>query len=1120
MLRRSATFCIALLLGVALAGPQFARAQTITINEARTEPLGTEVTFEGTVTRAFGAYARIQDTSGPTGASAIVLRQTFGDLSDAFQADIEDGTIQPGTVLRITGSTSEFNGLLQVNNTDLVSYETVGETSVPSPQSVTLSDLTNDGEDYESELVTVGPLSFSGGGTEFNNGQTYTVENLGGTTFDLRVQGDDETAVGGSEIPDGAFTYVGVVGQFNATYQLIPVRSTDFQQAPSFRLNRTFAVGDEGGEVSVRVIAENFDDGDSGSVTVSGAGGSATLGGDVTGFSDPSIFSFSGPDPEPETLTFTLATDGDTEGVEYVDIEISSNDAGIAEPSRFTIWVRDDALAQTTLFAGETGSELLNSLQGQFGDPETLGYDSAARDTLYGLVYNRDDRLRGLYTGFEVPFVPSAGDPSDRAGDVGFNTEHIWPRSKGSENEPALSNMYILAPTRGSVNSRRLNYPFGEIEDVEAEWWFADDDSTRTPPPPLARDAWTEFLTSTSDPRVEPRESVKGDIARAMFYFDAMYRNLADQAFFAAQDTTLLQWHLADPVDADEVLRTIQIGTYQSKKLNPFVLDPTLPERLYDFGDVAPAPVTRLRARLNLESVRLDWKPKVEDDLLAYRIYRSVAPEAPTASQTPIAVVDAGGGTSYVDAGLDASQTYRYRITAVDVGGNESALSNQIEASPLPGTVDATVTGVFGDPSNARNYRLVALPGTVDLPLGQTLDGPPGDAWQAYWDDGSGDDFVAFDGSETFNLRPGRGFWVIGNAPWTVDRTFDAVQLADDGTYTLTLHDGWNIVSNPLDADVAWTDIQAANPSPEGEGSAVGTLWQWSGGFVPASVFASAQGGQAYYLFVNDGPLDLTVPYPGAVPDGFESASPSALRLTASVDGRPSSVVEAGLTPEARDGLDRFDEVAPPSRFQPATLYWTPSDDASTAASKAANDDAAKLAREFRAPRGDGHTFDLTLDATPGQAVTLTASGLDAFDGQRVVLVDRSTGRSYDVTNTSTIRLVPETSSTPLRLVAGTDAFVRSAEAEIEPEQTTLLPAYPNPFAGRTTIEYTLDEGADVRLAVYDLLGRRVALLADGQQQAGFHRIEWDGGRLASGMYLVRLTADGRQFTHKLVRVR
>ncbi|MDX1419709.1 MAG: T9SS type A sorting domain-containing protein [Rubricoccaceae bacterium] len=63
----------------------------------------------------------------------------------------------------------------------------------------------------------------------------------------------------------------------------------------------------------------------------------------------------------------------------------------------------------------------------------------------------------------------------------------------------------------------------------------------------------------------------------------------------------------------------------------------------------------------------------------------------------------------------------------------------------------------------------------------------------------------------------------------------------------------------------------------------------------------------------------------------------------------------------------------------------------------------------------------------------------------------------------------------------------------------------PNPFARQTTISYEVAAAADVRLAVYDVLGREVAVLVDGRVEAGTHSAVFDAGDLAAGTYVYRL---------------
>jgi uncharacterized lipoprotein YddW (UPF0748 family) len=81
------------------------------------------------------------------------------------------------------------------------------------------------------------------------------------------------------------------------------------------------------------------------------------------------------------------------------------------------------------------------------------------------------------------------------------------------------------------------------------------------------------------------------------------------------------------------------------------------------------------------------------------------------------------------------------------------------------------------------------------------------------------------------------------------------------------------------------------------------------------------------------------------------------------------------------------------------------------------------------------------------------------------------------------------------------------------------LEAYPNPVHQSAVVTYTLAEPAPVRLAIYDLLGRRVALLAEGRQGAGDHEVTWQVGRLAPGTYFYRLeTGSGVQHMLPFVR--
>ncbi len=94
------------------------------------------------------------------------------------------------------------------------------------------------------------------------------------------------------------------------------------------------------------------------------------------------------------------------------------------------------------------------------------------------------------------------------------------------------------------------------------------------------------------------------------------------------------------------------------------------------------------------------------------------------------------------------------------------------------------------------------------------------------------------------------------------------------------------------------------------------------------------------------------------------------------------------------------------------------------------------------------------------------------------------------------------------------------------PPSTGVETVSPNPFGTRAEVRYVLAEASRVRLTVYDGLGREVARLATGERlDAGVHTAQLDGSGLASGVYIVRLVAEGASGrtvarTRSIVRLR
>lgn len=232
------------------------------------------------------------------------------------------------------------------------------------------------------------------------------------------------------------------------------------------------------------------------------------------------------------------------------------------------------------------GQPLIDALQDSYTPSDPIGYNPA-RDILYSTIDNNGLQLSGIYTDFTVTLEAGA-DPSVSAfqNGAGINAEHVYPQSLGAGNEPAKSDLHNIFPSKVNVNSARGSCPFGEVDDEDTDLWFYQAIQANNIPL-VDLEKYSE--KDEEDCQFEPRESVKGDIARAMFYFYAIYQSIADginSNFFNNQKAILYQWHLNDPPTTAERQRSSLIAAEQGNE-NPFVQDTSLVRRAFFEADAS-----------------------------------------------------------------------------------------------------------------------------------------------------------------------------------------------------------------------------------------------------------------------------------------------------------------------------------------------------------------------------------------------------------------------------------------------------------------------------------------------------------------------------------------------------
>lgn len=570
-------------------------SSVLSIADARAAGQGTAVTVRGVITRALGDFTRIKDD-----AAALTIRQSTGP----FNVDLASGELAQGDSIEVTGLLSDYNGLLQINDADLTGYTRLSRGhALPPAQIVTVAQVLAGGEAFESELIRIENLTTTASGS-FVERQSYDVNDSTGT-IELRTPNAADSEIDGELIPSGTFVYEGVLSQFSMSgvggYQLLPVDRRDViattQSGPTRLSFVTGAavISEEAGSYTIEVAISGPSAAEPTLVDVVLTGGTATNGADIPFYTTQTL-TFPAASTARQRITLTITQDGVDEGEETFVFALQNprggQNASLTPPTSLTLTLRDTGVGYVTLFPGVTGTALLDSLRRVY-TPTTLGYTEARRQ-MFGYVWNDSGRVAGIYTGLRIPVTPGAGDATAQATTGGFNTEHGFPQSMGAGDEPRRSNLYNLFPSVISVNSDRGSLPFGEVADAQATDWYRL--TTRQSIVPAANlDEWSE----RGQGLFEPREAVKGDIARSQFYFYALYAANSNPGFFGTMRDDLYLWHRQDGVTVDERIRHDRIAQVQGKD-NPFVLDSSLVRRAYfpaDTGGPSEAPITLAQAR-------------------------------------------------------------------------------------------------------------------------------------------------------------------------------------------------------------------------------------------------------------------------------------------------------------------------------------------------------------------------------------------------------------------------------------------------------------------------------------------------------------------------------------------
>ncbi|MDE0960391.1 MAG: endonuclease [Planctomycetota bacterium] len=396
---------------------------------------------------------------------------------------------------------------------------------------------------------------------------------------------------------------------------------------------------------------------------------------------------------------------------------------------------------------GLAGEALRQALHSIIDDHQRFPYTSSATDTwdIVGAADEDPANLANVINFYRNTSVPwSAQNTSN-----GWNREHTWPSSYGYTNDNScnypFSDVHHLHAASPSYNSARGNSPYDWCSTSCSSW-----SAEGTPFSNLATGSGNSGSWQVWEDR-------RGDAARSIFYMETRYEGgnhsisgcsepdlrLTDNRSLIVSNTsanqsvaymgllsTLLEWHIEDPVSAEEQLRNDVVYGYQGNR-NPYIDHPEYACMIWvcPTSDTTPPSIPNgISAVAGECQVTVDWADNSESDLSGYFVYRSTVAVGPFTLLTTTGAV-----SNLIDTAVAGATQYHYQVTAIDVSGNESFAGSTVSAVPLTGQ------GCGAPPPD---------PGAVNLIISELMPNP------AVVSDAAGEWFEIFNrGTDTIDLN-------------------------------------------------------------------------------------------------------------------------------------------------------------------------------------------------------------------------------------------------------------------------------------------------------------------------------------------------------------------------------
>jgi hypothetical protein len=453
---------------------------------------------------------------------------------------------------------------------------------------------------------------------------------------------------------------------------------------------------------------------------------------------------------------------------------------------------------------------------------------------------------------------------------------------------------------------------------------------------------------------------------------------------------------------------------------------------------------------------------------------------------------DAAGNTTRNPVSGAYKTTMKYSgsealVPAGLIGSGGTATGWKVIAVPFDLAPNNGVQVVFDELTNAtpaltvkEDYRLLTYTET------------PAPAWQDY-------------PTSFSTIDRGKGYFINVKSPVNliVGTGLTAPNDDRDGLFTMDLKPGWNMIGNPYLEQINWDNVKVYNNL---SGTAA-TFKKFSGGsYSNATSISPYEGG-----FVHaDAAVTVSIPFSG-------QTSPGRMQQITFGDNEwlvPISIKQGeinnnfggvGMHSKALLSYDELDDINGPRWFEFTEMNFSHPETM-----------VKNFARDV-VPVSDEFAWAFTVDSNLPEVATLNWDNSSYVIANDLYLYDIDTQTPVNMRERNSYSFDSKVSRN-FKVFYGANAL-----AQIKPAKLMLSAPYPNPTASTSTVQFSIPEkdGANaisVSLDVFDMTGRKVITIANGQFAPGFYNGAWEPNEaLGNGMYFYRLMAGGEVVTSKVI---